>query len=492
MVAPQHGSAPNDPRTRRGETTRWPHRMREALLNILRSAVTELRTPRGAIIGLAALTAMYVLLSTQMGAFIVGVVSLAGVAIAALAWSSKRRRARSVEEPRSMTIDSSQANPKLDRARRYLVDLAARLKLEGETPTQSVDAVRYEPLVSVIVPCFNDAAYVRDAMESIRRQTYENLECVVVDDGSSDSSFEIISQLASSDRRFRPIRLDRNVGSGAARNHGLEAARGQLVAFLDADDMLLSDSIEKRAAVLARHVADPYVAGSFCAIRSSPEDIALDNLPLSRQVKQPKFIDFVTPRGECPFTLHAPLVVLERIRRQGGFNESMTSGAVDWDLWYRILRNGYVFLPSGFLGAIYRQKRGGITRGNKAGHTRASAHLIRSAYEPADPQILVDPSPFPMPASLGAYEATLVIADRAVRFAAMGLAEGRVDTMHETLRQLEGGTWPLLDRHLDWFQIVARGTARIVGLRPQDMMDLRDELSVFVSAVRNATKDASS
>jgi hypothetical protein len=310
---------------------------------------------------------------------------------------------------------------------------------------------------------------------------------VVVDDASTDASWEVVEETVAGDPRFHAIRLDSNAGSGAARNRGLEVATGDYVAFLDADDLLLRESLADRVEALAAHLGDDFVAGSFCAVRSEPEDVALASLPDRRHATQEAFVDFVVAGGECPFTLHAPLVELSRIRALGGFDESMTTGAVDWDLWYRIMRNGHVFVPSKTLGAIYRQKQGGITRSNKAGHTVASARLVRAAYAPVDPAVMVAPTAFPMPEPLGSYQAKLVVADRAVRFAAMALAEGDTGDMRKTLDVLERGTWPLLDRHLDWVAVVGRGVARVVGLRPSNVPDLADTLAPFVHTVRQAT-----
>src|SRR5690606_24675529 len=134
-------------------------------------------------------------------------------------------------------------------------------------------------------------------------------------------------------------------------------------------------------------------------------------------------------------------------------------------------------------------KPGGITRSNKASHTRAGARLVKAAFDRADPSVMVDPSPFPMSEPLGVYEGTLVVAERAIRFAAMALADGDRDDMRESLRVLDAGTWPLLDRHIDWPAVVGRGVARVVGLRPKDVGELGDALAPFVQMVRETAEE---
>lgn len=100
------------------------------------------------------------------------------------------------------------------------------------------------PRISVVIPVFNTEDYLKEAVGSICKQTYRNLQIIVVDDGSSDSSPGILRQLASEDRRIEII-TQRNSGQGAARNKGLERADGDYVYFMDSDDILEPDCLEK-------------------------------------------------------------------------------------------------------------------------------------------------------------------------------------------------------------------------------------------------------
>ena len=349
----------------------------------------------------------------------------------------------------------------------------------------------FEPLVTVVMPVYNDELFVEEAIESVRRQSYGNWECVVIDDASSDASFGLVESATSGDARFRTIRHDVNRGPGAARNRGIDEAKGRYLAFLDADDLLLRESLADRVEALVDWTDDPFVTGSFCAVRFSPEEVTLDDLPDRRHAPQAEFVDFVTAGGECPFTMIAPLVETETIRAIGGFDETMRSGGVDWDLWYRILRNGYVFVPSRTLGSVYRQRGGGITRGNPAAHTEAAARLIAAAHRDADPGVLVHPTPYPMIEPLSYYQERITVAERAVRFAAMALVDGDRKGMATTISILAPGTWPLLERHLDFVDLVARGAARVLGVRSDRLVPLSAELAPFVSEVEAAVRIAS-
>ena len=104
-----------------------------------------------------------------------------------------------------------------------------------------------EPLVSIVVPLYNKAAYVGRALDSIRAQSWRRWECIVVDDGSTDGSPE---RVPTEDERFRLFH-QQNRGPAVARNRGMAAARGDFVAFLDADDEFLPDKLTHEIEALA-------------------------------------------------------------------------------------------------------------------------------------------------------------------------------------------------------------------------------------------------
>ena len=83
-------------------------------------------------------------------------------------------------------------------------------------------------LISVIVPCFNHGRYLAEALDSVARQTYENWECLIIDDGSYDGTLEVASEFVRSDARYRYFRHVHQ-GVGASRNRGLSMARGHLI-----------------------------------------------------------------------------------------------------------------------------------------------------------------------------------------------------------------------------------------------------------------------
>src|SRR5262245_26551242 len=112
------------------------------------------------------------------------------------------------------------------------------------------------PLVSVVIPCYNQAHFLREAIESVRAQTYPAVEIVVVDDGSADDT----SAVAAGYPGVRCLR-QQNQGLAVARNRGLAISRGDLAVFLDADDRLLPDAIAIGAGMLMSDPSLGFVAG---------------------------------------------------------------------------------------------------------------------------------------------------------------------------------------------------------------------------------------
>jgi glycosyltransferase involved in cell wall biosynthesis len=98
-----------------------------------------------------------------------------------------------------------------------------------------------QPLISIIIPCFNREKYISDAIDSCLKQTYKNIEIIVVDDGSTDNSVEIIKS-----KYYDKLKLivQVNQGSASARNAGLFSAKGEFIIFLDSDDWLSDDLVE--------------------------------------------------------------------------------------------------------------------------------------------------------------------------------------------------------------------------------------------------------
>ncbi len=113
-----------------------------------------------------------------------------------------------------------------------------------------------QPVLSVIIPTYNIEKYLRECLDSIVNQTYENLEIIIIDDNSSDSTPDIIREYAAKDDRIKPVFHKKNAGPGATRNEGLAMATGDYVTLMDHDDWQDLDKYEKMMEKAIEHGAD--------------------------------------------------------------------------------------------------------------------------------------------------------------------------------------------------------------------------------------------
>ena len=112
-----------------------------------------------------------------------------------------------------------------------------------------------QPKISVIIPAYNVETYLEPCVRSVLQQTYQNLEILLIDDGSTDKTWEVCRALAAADSRVRPIRKE-NGGVSSARNAGIEAASGAMLLFVDGDDKLKENGLEALIKAQQRTGAD--------------------------------------------------------------------------------------------------------------------------------------------------------------------------------------------------------------------------------------------
>ncbi len=110
-----------------------------------------------------------------------------------------------------------------------------------------------EKKVSIIVPCYNQAQYLDEALQSVLEQTYTNWECIIVNDGSPDNTKEVAKKWVEKDSRFQYLYKE-NGGLSSARNAGLEKAKGAYIQFLDSDDLLNKYKLEKQVTCFSKNV----------------------------------------------------------------------------------------------------------------------------------------------------------------------------------------------------------------------------------------------
>ena len=190
--------------------------------------------------------------------------------------------------------------------------------------------------VTVVIPAYNAEKLIAKTLESVQRQTYLDWNVIVVDDGSTDATREVVKNFSAADARISLLALDRNHGAPAGpRNRAVAVAEGQWIAFLDADDIWHPQKLELQMLQLARYGA------RFCC--SAMQDFSND-----AEVKDPRYEDPISTRwltfsqnrfkGRIP---SSSVVVATELIRTFQFEEDPTYKAVeDYHCWLRILRSG--------------------------------------------------------------------------------------------------------------------------------------------------------
>lgn len=188
-----------------------------------------------------------------------------------------------------------------------------------------------QPLVSVVITCYNYGRYLETCLKSVQTQTYKNIEILIVDDGSTDASRGIIEDCARQDSRIRPF-FQQNSGQAAATNRGILEARGEFVAFLDADDIWYPEKLAKQIPLFA----DPRVG----VVYSAATLIDLDGREYaSRQTKRvdkdANFLHHIILENFIPFTSS---VVRRECFLKAGLLNSQYRVCTDYDLWLRMAK----------------------------------------------------------------------------------------------------------------------------------------------------------
>ena len=192
------------------------------------------------------------------------------------------------------------------------------------------------PRISVVIPAYNAAPYIGSAIDSVVGQTYKDLEIIVVDDGSVDNTAGVLQTYGS---KIRYVHQE-NQGVSAARNYGIRIARGELIAFLDADDLWFPEKLELQTEFLSAHEEAALVFGDLELVAEGqvvePSYLALKkNTWWSKQDGVLVKDAFARLLEENVVSTSTTLVSSRALRQVGLFDEDLPT-AEDLDLWLRI------------------------------------------------------------------------------------------------------------------------------------------------------------
>ncbi len=225
----------------------------------------------------------------------------------------------------------------------------------------SIMATSTAPRITVVMPVYNAERYLRAAIDSILGQTFADFELLIVDDGSDDGSTAIVSSYT--DERIRLIRNECNLGLIATLNKGLQAARGQYVARMDADDISLPTRLARQIAYLDRHREVGVVGSYFHRIDENGRILSTD-----RRKTKDFLVSFrIYVEAYNPFCHPAVMFRTKGIRDGGGYNPAFPS-AEDGALWFQLNEAGIKFATIPRVLLLYRIHGGQICQQDK--HTQ--------------------------------------------------------------------------------------------------------------------------
>lgn len=224
--------------------------------------------------------------------------------------------------------------------------------------------MRNLPLVSVIIPSYNSAHFLERSIGSVLNQTYKNYEIIVVDDGSTDDTSEVVKVFSDNVIYHR----QENKGLAGARNAGLKLAKGEFIQLLDADDYIHPEKLEKQISAFTDDdvsvVYSDYVAvdANGSTITEATERMRGDFFDESISIVERLM-------KECFLLVHAQLTRAEVFRKEGGFDENRRISE-DWDMWLRIASRGYKFKYLSGIFAYYVKHDDAMTTNHRLLHDR--------------------------------------------------------------------------------------------------------------------------
>lgn len=185
------------------------------------------------------------------------------------------------------------------------------------------------PLVSVVIPAFNAGTYINEAIESILKQSYKNLELIIVDDCSTDDTWSIIQKIKKKHNRIRAFRNKSNRKLSHTLNKGIRESRGAYIARMDADDIALPERIAMQVAYMEKHVSVGILGGSMELFTNEKKSLGYRTYPHTDGEVRSAIFRF------SPFS-HPLILIRSSVLNKSGLYNPRFNPAEDYELYFRI------------------------------------------------------------------------------------------------------------------------------------------------------------
>lgn len=225
-------------------------------------------------------------------------------------------------------------------------------------------------LISIIVPVYNVERFIAETIDSVAAQTYKQWELLLVEDGSSDGSADVIERYIEEkgEKRIRLLRQPSNMGAAKARNRGLQEAQGRYIAYLDADDLWMPEKLERELAFMTRKDA----AFAFTGYEFADERAK----GTGKVVRVPETLSYRQALSNT--TIFTTTVMFDTEKIGKDLLEMPAIKSEDTALWWKVLRNGYTAYGLDENLALYR-RAGKSLSSNKLEAIRRIWKLYRRA-----------------------------------------------------------------------------------------------------------------
>jgi glycosyltransferase involved in cell wall biosynthesis len=234
---------------------------------------------------------------------------------------------------------------------------------------------------AAIIPVHNRPSLVVDAIGSVQRQTRQLDEIIIVDDGSTDETPDVVSRLSKQDSRIRLVALAKSGGASAARNVGIDSSQCDWISFLDSDDEWMPRKHEMQVHALANL---PNALASFTGIQYRFQDGRYD-------VSAPNPITLQALRSSNRLgTTSTAMIRRSALKKIGGFDRTLPS-CQDWDLWIKLKRIGEFAVVSEPLVVFNQTQQCRISRNREAvlaGHSILFARVLEDVSDPKERRIV--------------------------------------------------------------------------------------------------------
>jgi glycosyltransferase involved in cell wall biosynthesis len=245
---------------------------------------------------------------------------------------------------------------------------------------------------SIIVPTFNLEHYITETLTSILNQSYRNFEVIIIDDGSSDHTFDKVNILAEQDKRIHILRNPKSLGVSKTRNLGIASAKGDWIAFLDGDDIWATDHLKNRVEIINKYIDVDFISSDFYnwnSMKQSQVPESEKNILWANEFKQNNDKEYihnniikVFMEKTCFTCTDVATIRKDLINKVGYFDETLKTSE-DTHYWLRIANqsNKFIYIPKAT--AYYRQRENSLSKNSSGPVTKnATKMFLRLANDP--------------------------------------------------------------------------------------------------------------